>query len=280
MKKNTGLGRGLDALLGDYSAAPKNGVMELDIRLIDTNPDQPRKDFDETRLRELASSIAQHGIVQPIVARQNGSRYTIVTGERRYRAARIAGLGTVPVVVRDFDDRQVMEVSLIENIQREDLNPIEEAAAIAFLMEQHDLTQEEVSARLSKSRPAIANSLRLLNLPDPVKEYVKDGSLSAGHARALAGLNDVGQQVEMARHAVQTRCSVRALEKLVKDAHKPKSETMRKPMLPGVLYDVEERMRERLGTKVKISGTEDKGKIVIEYFSREDLEQIYDLIGK
>ena len=164
MKK--GLGRGLDALLGDYTAAPPEGVRQTDVYLIDTNADQPRKTFDEEKLRELADSIARHGMVQPIIVRQNGERFVIVAGERRFRAARMAGLTQVPVIVKALDDAEVMEVALIENLQRENLNPIEEAAAIRFLMEQHDLTQEEVAKRLAKSRPAIANSLRLLNLDE------------------------------------------------------------------------------------------------------------------
>lgn len=160
-----GLGKGLDALLGDYQQPPEESVKEIDVNLIDTNSSQPRKSFDKEKLDELANSIKNHGIVQPIVVRRTGERYTIVAGERRYRAARIAGLNKVPVVVKDMDDYQVMEVALIENIQREDLNPIEEATAIRFLMVQNDLTQEEVAERLAKSRPSIANTLRLLNLP-------------------------------------------------------------------------------------------------------------------
>ena len=183
MKK--GLGRGLDALLGDYTAAPPEGVRQTDVYLIDTNADQPRKTFDEEKLKELADSIARHGMVQPIIVRQNGERFVIVAGERRFRAARLAGLTQVPVIVKALDDAEVMEVALIENLQRENLNPIEEAAAIRFLMEQHDLTQEEVAKRLAKSRPAIANSLRLLNLDDGVQDYVREGKLSAGAARVL-----------------------------------------------------------------------------------------------
>ena len=154
MKK---LGRGLDALLGDFTATPPEGVVQADIYMIDTNADQPRKTFDEDRLNELAESLKRHGMVQPIIVHQNGDRYTIVAGERRFRAARLAGFQTVPVIVKQFDDAEIQEIALVENLQRESLNPIEEAAAIRFLMQQHDLTQEEVSSRLSKSRPAIAN---------------------------------------------------------------------------------------------------------------------------
>jgi len=282
MKKNSGLGRGLDALLGDFGeAALSQGVHEVEIGLLDPNPDQPRKDFDEERLAELADSIRRHGVVQPLVVRRKGGRYTIVTGERRFRAANIAGLKTIPVVVRDFDDRAVMEVALIENIQREDLNPVEEAMAIRFLMDQHDLTQEEVSDRLSRSRPAIANSLRLLNLTPPVRELVRDGTLSAGHGRALAGVSNAKLQQSLAEKAAKSHCSVRALEQMVKQASAPNKAPAKKLQgLPPELYDVEDRIRQRLGTKVKLSGSEARGKIVIEYYSKETLEHIYEAMGE
>ncbi len=284
MKKPTGLGRGLDALLGDFDATARPdaaGVRELDISKLYPNPDQPRKEFDKERLEELAGSLKRHGMVQPIVARKNGDRYMIVTGERRYRAAKLAGLEKVPVVVRDFGTDEILEIALIENIQRENLNPIEEAAAISFLMQQHDLTQEEVSERLSKSRPAVANALRLLNLPEPVKKLVRSGALSAGHGRALAVLEDAAVQERLARQAAESRCSVRAMEQMVKVAageeareKKPRKE---KPV-DADLYDAEERMRERLGTKVKITGGKKRGKIVIEYFSADALQDIYEAI--
>ena len=201
MKK--GLGRGLDALLEPY-AGPEadrdaaNRVLEISVRDIDTNRAQPRKSFDEAALRELADSIRVHGVVQPLLVRPNGSRYTIVAGERRFRAARLAGLETVPVLAAEYDEAQMQEVALIENLQREDLNPVEEAAAIRFLMQQHDLTQEEVSERLGKSRPAIANALRLLNLDRNVLELVRTGALSAGHGRALAAVTDAATQKRLA----------------------------------------------------------------------------------
>ena len=200
-----GLGRGLDALLDPYSAQLEEpektglGVLTVNVRDIDTNALQPRKQFEETSLNELAESIRVHGIVQPLIVKQKGSRYMIIAGERRFRAARLAGLSEVPVLVTDYDEAQIHEVSLIENIQRENLNPIEEAAAIRFLMKQHDMTQEEVSARLGKSRPAIANSIRLLQLPEPVIELLKSGALSAGHGRALAGLTDTAQIEKLAQ---------------------------------------------------------------------------------
>jgi len=284
LKKTTGLGRGLDALLGDFDAQARpeaEGVRELPIARLYPNPDQPRKAFDADRLAELAGSLRQHGMVQPIVARRTGDRYMIVTGERRYRAAQLAGMENVPVVVREIGTEQVMELALIENIQREDLNPIEEAAAISFLMEQHDLTQEEVAERLSKSRPAVANALRLLNLPEPVKKLVRTGALSAGHGRALAVLEDAALQERLARQAAENRCSVRAMEQMVKAAQgeetrekKPRKEKSVDPDL----FDVESRMRERLGTKVRITGGKNRGRITIDYFSPDALQEIYEAI--
>ena len=277
MKK--GLGRGLDALLGDYTQPTPEGVQELDIHLIDTNAGQPRKDFDQEKLQELADSIRQHGVVQPILLRQNGERYVIVAGERRFRAARLAGLEKVPAIVKDLDEAQVMEVALIENLQREDLNPIEEAAAIRFLMQQHDLTQEEVSRRLSKSRPAIANSLRLLTLPEPVQAYLRNGKLQAGHARALAGLQDPEAQAVLADKIVGEGLSVRAAESLAREqGQKPPRQKKEPPATDPDLAAAEASLREWLGTKVSIQGSSQRGRIVIEYYNAELLQGIYDLL--
>lgn len=277
MKK--GLGRGLDALLGDYTQPTPEGVQELDIRRIDTNAGQPRKDFDQEKLQELADSIRQHGVVQPILLRQNGERYVIVAGERRFRAARLAGLEKVPAIVKDLDEAQVMEVALIENLQREDLNPIEEAAAIRFLMQQHDLTQEEVSKRLSKSRPAIANSLRLLTLPEPVQAYLRNGKLQAGHARALAGLQDPEAQAVLADKIVGEGLSVRAAESLAREqGQKPPRQKKEPPATDPDLAAAEASLREWLGTKVSIQGSSQRGRIVIEYYNAELLQGIYDLL--
>ena len=277
MKK--GLGRGLDALLGDYTQPTPEGVQELDIHLIDTNAGQPRKDFDQEKLQELADSIRQHGVVQPILLRQNGERYVIVAGERRFRAARLAGLEKVPAIVKDLDEAQVMEVALIENLQREDLNPIEEAAAIRFLMQQHDLTQEEVSKRLSKSRPAIANSLRLLTLPEPVQAYLRNGKLQAGHARALAGLQDPEAQAVLADKIAGEGLSVRAAESLAREqGQKPPRQKKEPPATDPDLAAAEASLREWLGTKVSIQGSSQRGRIVIEYYNAELLQGIYDLL--
>lgn len=277
MKK--GLGRGLDALLGDYTQPTPEGVQELDIHLIDTNAGQPRKDFDQEKLQELADSIRQHGVVQPILLRQKGERYVIVAGERRFRAARLAGLEKVPAIVKDLDEAQVMEVALIENLQREDLNPIEEAAAIRFLMQQHDLTQEEVSKRLSKSRPAIANSLRLLTLPEPVQAFLRNGKLQAGHARALAGLQDPEAQAVLADKIVGEGLSVRAAESLAREqGQKPPRQKKEPPATDPDLAAAEASLREWLGTKVSIQGSSQRGRIVIEYYNAELLQGIYDLL--
>ena len=285
MKK--GLGRGLDALLGDYTAAPPEGVRQTDVYLIDTNADQPRKTFDEEKLKELADSIARHGMVQPIIVRQNGERFVIVAGERRFRAARLAGLTQVPVIVKALDDAEVMEVAPIENLQRENLNPIEEAAAIRFLMEQHDLTQEEVAKRLAKSRPAIANSLRLLNLDDGVQDYVREGKLSAGAARALVAVKDARKQRTLAQEASLRGLSVREVERRAHAANneeeirrmkaEQKAEATR-GCSSNDLYAAQEQLRERLGTRVAINGTEEQGKLGIEYYSKDILEGLYELL--
>lgn len=279
-KKLTGLGRGLDALLDDLDVQePENGgVLTVSLYDIDTNPDQPRKTFDPEKLKELASSLKRHGVVQPLLVRKNGLRYTIVAGERRYRAARLAGLKTVPVVLTEANDDTLMEISLVENIQREDLNPIEEAAALKLLMQHHDLTQEEVSERVGKSRPAIANALRLLTLSKPVQAMVKDGTLSAGHGKMLAGVADAKLQKELAEKCVQNDWSVRRLEDELRFAameKKPKTEALE----PSVEFKAAlHRLRSELGTKVAVQGDEQKGKLIIHYYSKDDLDRIYRTI--
>lgn len=285
-----GLGRGLDALLDPYSISTEESasagasVLTVNVREIDTNAQQPRKQFDENSLNELAESIRVHGIVQPLIVKKRNNRYFIIAGERRFRAARIAGLTEVPVLVADYDEAQIHEVSLIENIQRENLNPIEEAAAIRFLMKQYDMTQEEVSTRLGKSRPAIANALRLLQLPESVIELLKSGALSAGHGRALAGLADPLQIEQLAQECVKNEYSVRTLEEKLKQLSEKKKNTekktkMEKPVLSAELAHLEESFREALGTKVSLAGSGVRGKITIEYFSREDLERVYEKLG-
>jgi len=277
-----GLGKGLDALLGDFSEPQATGLQEIDIYLIDTNEGQPRKTFDKEKLNELAESIKLHGVVQPIVVRKIGERYSIIAGERRYRAARIAGLATVPVVIRDMGEMQAREVALIENIQRENLNPIEEAAAIKTLMDLHDLTQEEVSRRISKSRPAVSNAVRLLSLPEEVQDMLKEGQIQAGHARAILAIPDALNRTIVARRIAQSGASVREAEKIVKAELNPKME----PVTPRAekrtpdpdLRAAEDALRERLGTKVSIQGSAAKGKLVIEYYTKDQLSGLYDLL--
>ncbi|MDO5110794.1 MAG: ParB/RepB/Spo0J family partition protein [Clostridia bacterium] len=279
MKK--GLGKGLDALLGEFSENAASGIQEVDIYLIDTNAEQPRKTFDEDKLKELASSIERHGILQPIVVRQNGERYTIVMGERRYRAARLNGMATVPVIVRTLEDAQAMEAALVENLQREDLNPVEEAAGIKYLMEQQDLTQEEAAERLGKSRPAIANSLRLLTLSEPVLDLLREGRLQAGHARALITVREPARQNELAERIVKNGLTVRDAEAMTKEKERerPAKKAKAEPLRDSDLVSAEETLRNRLGTKVLIQGDAARGRIIIEYYSKQELQNLYDAIA-
>ena len=276
-----GLGKGLDALLGGSGYDESKVVNTLSIYLIDTNAEQPRKAFDESKLRELADSIEQHGVVQPIIVRKQGERYRIIAGERRFRAARMAGLNEVPVIVRDLSEQEVLEVSLIENLQRENLNAIEEAQAIRALMDEHDLTQDEVAKRLGKSRPAIANSVRLLTLPEELRQYVVDGRLQAGHCRVLASIPDEDLMRMTAKQAADYEWSVRETEQRVAALLETKQLTKRQPKRSKLSADVkhaQDRLRERLGTKVSVKGDDDRGKIVIEYFSKDELSGIFDII--
>lgn len=279
MATKKGLGRGLDALLDelDFEEGQPGTVEQVSLYDIDTNPNQPRKTFDEEKLNELAASLKRHGVVQPLIVRRNGLRYTIIAGERRFRAARIAGLSTVPVLISDMDENAIMEVALVENIQRENLNPIEEAAAIRLLMEQHDLTQEEVSARIGKSRPAIANALRLLALDKTVAELIKEGKLSAGHGKMLAGVGDPAQQRTLAEKAVEKDWSVRRLEDEMRFASwekKPKPKQEFSPEFRAAIKNI----RNKLKTKVTVEGTEEKGKLILSYYNADDLETIYRAI--
>ena len=280
-----GLGRGLDALLDPYIEENKesssSGIMEVDINSIDTNKEQPRKNFDEDSLNELAASIRVHGIVQPLLVKEKNGRYSIVAGERRYRAARIAKLKTVPVIPVDYDEAKMQEVALIENIQREDLNPIEEAAAIKFLMVQHDLTQEEISDQIGKSRPAVANSLRLLQLPETVTKLLENGSISAGHGRAIAGVTGKELQEKLAEETVRLGYSVRALESRIQNmsGKKPAKKSSKKSELSADMRELEKQFMRKTGSKLSISGNEKKGKIVIEYNSKDELQNIYDLFN-
>lgn len=276
-----GLGKGLESLFTDFEQQENDVVRSIPIGLIDNNPGQPRKVFNEERLEELAQSISQHGIVQPLIVKKNGERYTIIAGERRFRAARLAGIEEVPAIVRDMDGREVMEVALIENIQRENLNPMEEAAAIRFLMEEHDLTQEEVAKRLSKSRPAIANSVRLLQLPESVQDKLREGRIQPGHARVLAAITDEELLEKTAEKCAENGWSVRETEEQVKKAM-TLAELHKRPrkrrVLSNDLAEARSRLRERLGTRVEIQGDGKKGKIIIEYFTEDGLQSVYETI--
>ena len=281
-KKSHGLGRGLDALLPEADESLSGGVQEIAIGDIDPNPDQPRRVFQEESIAQLAQSIREQGVLQPIlVTPEDGGRYRIVAGERRWRASRAAGLDVVPCLVRDLDVIQQMEIALVENLQREDLNPIEAARGIRSLMQQCGYTQEAVANRLSKSRPAVANLLRLLTLPEEVMALVEKGALSAGHARVLAGMEDDAAKLALARETVDRGYSVRQLEAL---AASRKPETKRpapaRHALPTELRELESRVRETLGVRATLSGTAKKGKIVLQYYSQEELEHLSDLLSR
>jgi len=282
-KKTRGLARGLDALLPEMDAAAPGAGQEIAIGDIDPNPDQPRRVFSEESIAQLASSIRDQGVLQPIlVTPVDGGRYRIVAGERRWRAAREAGLNAVPCIVRDLDVVQQMEIALIENLQREDLNPIEVAQGIQSLMKQCGYTQETVAQRLSKSRPAVANLLRLLTLPENVIAMVRQGTLSAGHARVLAGLDDDDMKQTLANRTIAEGWSVRQLETaaaLLKQgaAKLPKAEKKAKP-LPVELTELETLCREAFGMRATLTGTAKKGKIVLQYYSQDELERLNELL--
>ena len=282
-KKTRGLARGLDALLPEMDTIAPGAGQEIAIGDIDPNPDQPRHTFAEEAIAQLAQSIRDQGVLQPIlVTPMKGGRYRIVAGERRWRAAREAGLHSVPCVVRELDIPTQMEIALIENIQREDLNPIEVAQGIQSLMKQCGYTQETVAQRLSKSRPAVANLLRLLTLPEDVIDMVRQGTLSAGHARVLAGLDSAEMQQTLADRTVAEGWSVRQLETaaalLKQDSAKlPKPEKKLK-VLPVELTELETLCRETFGMRATLSGTAKKGKIVLQYYSQDELERLNELL--
>ncbi|MBC5648412.1 ParB/RepB/Spo0J family partition protein [Christensenella tenuis] len=281
-----GLGKGLGALMADAQAgaAEKEGVNEIDIFLLDNDTNQPRKKFDEAKLKELAQSIKVHGIMQPIIVYKNEGRYTIIAGERRFRAARMAGLSKVPVIVKQLEKREILELSLIENIQREDLNPLEQAAALQQLMTDYSLTQDEVSKRVGKSRSAIANLLRLLALPEPVKKLVTGGKLSAGHARCLLPLEDSKKIGEAANYIVEGDLSVREAEAMVKEWLKPAAPVKKvqktKKAVPVELAEAQDELSRALATKVQIKGSLAKGRISIEYYTAQQLEELYEFLKK
>ncbi|NLD58685.1 MAG: ParB/RepB/Spo0J family partition protein [Clostridiales bacterium] len=278
-KVRSGLGRGLGALLGEAAEAPespaRDEVKNLKLTDIDPNRGQPRERFDEGALRELAESIKSVGVLQPILVRQTGDRYEIIAGERRYRASRLAGLNEIPAIVRDWDDQRRLEAALVENLQRDDLNPVEEATGVRKLMEAAGLTQERVAERLGKSRPAVANLLRLLTLPEDVQKMLVDGRLSAGHARALVTV-DPSRQMQLANLTVQQNWSVRQLERICAQPVKPAPQP--KPRPNRQLNELEDMARELFGTRAKIEGDFNRGKLTISYYSAEDLQRIWDAL--
>lgn len=263
---------------GDHTS----GTLEIRISEIIPNKDQPRIEFDEAALDELTESIRQFGVIQPLLVQKKGKYYEIIAGERRWRAARKARLTTVPAVVRDYSEKETVEISLIENIQRQDLNSIEEAKAYRRLLDEFGMTQDEVAKRVSKSRTAVTNSVRLLNLEEHVQKMVVDGELSAGHARALLGLEESELQRKAAEEVVRGELSVRETELLVRELLKPKKEKREKKVneqLEAVYHEMENRLTEQIGTKVRIvHGRGKRGKIEIEYYSQDDLNRIIDLI--
>ncbi|MBO5285893.1 MAG: ParB/RepB/Spo0J family partition protein [Clostridia bacterium] len=290
--KKKGLGRGLAAifseaeedygknLLFDEGDEISSSVTEVAIGSVYANPNQPRKVFDETALNELASSISKHGVIMPIIVNKNQDGYMIIAGERRWRASRIAGLKNVPVIVKNYNERQIKEISLIENLQREDLNPIESATAMKSLMEDYGLTQEELADRIGKSRPAIANTLRLLNLSPEVIKLVANNDLSAGHARAIITMPE-NDQVKLAKEIIKTGMSVRDVENKVKDFFTPPEEKVKQRPKIEQSADLKEfinRMQRILGTKVNAIGNDNKGRIYIDYYMREDLDRISDIL--
>ena len=285
-KKNSGLGRGLDAIflnnsLENTTQNTENKITELSISMIDPKSDQPRKTFDKDSLEELARSIEENGLLQPILVREYGNgRYQIIAGERRFRASKIAGLSEIPAIILDRDDRKVAEISLIENIQRQDLNPIEEAMAFKALANDYGLTQEELSERVGKSRSAIANSTRLLDLPAPVLEMVASGELSAGHGRTLLGVKNSDNLILLAKRTVEFDLSVRQLEEEVKRINKPRKPEPEEEEVPLVDYfkEMAVRVQSHLGRRVEINGKGRKKSITLYYEDNEDLDELLETI--
>ena len=302
-KPARGLGKGLDSLIPDAvgeakksreaqaqdSSAKKTDVAPtggpetmVKITRVEPNREQPRKNFDEDALQELADSIKQFGLLQPILVQDRKDYYEIIAGERRWRAAKIAGLKEVPVIIRNYTEQEIVEISLIENIQREDLNPIEEAQAYKRLLDEFHLKQDEVAERVSKSRVAVTNSVRLLKLSDEVQRMVIDEMITTGHARALLAIENAEEQYALAQRIFDEKLSVRDVEKLVKNLHKPaKPKKMDDKALQAIYQNIEEKLKTRLGTKVAVSGKGDgTGKIEIEFYNHDDLDRIVDMLGE
>ncbi len=289
--KNRGLGKGLEALFNSSEIDTKEisiekteeseqkGISFIDINEIKPNQNQPRKVFDEEKLGELADSIKEHGLIQPVILRKAEKGYEIVAGERRWRACRKAGLKEIPCIIREFTDEQNMLIAIIENMQREDLNPIEEAEGLNQMITSFGMTQEQVSKSVGKSRPYITNALRLLKLPTEIREMLSMDQLSAGHARAIAGISDTEKQIRIAEYAVKEGLSVREIEKLIKEESAPKKKASRKKAEKSAdVIKVEDDLKQIMGTKVSLSQSGRKGKIEIEYYSRDELERLIEML--
>ena len=299
MALKRGLGKGLDSLIPtnvmmesevkhatvSTASSPeeeKDGTLMVKLSKVEPNREQPRKNFDEDSLQELAESLKQFGMLQPILVQNRGDYYEIIAGERRWRAAKIAGLKEVPVIVRELTDQEIVEISLIENIQREDLNPIEEAQAYKRLLTEFHLKQDEVAERVSKSRTAVTNSMRLLKLCDEVQKMVVDDMISTGHARALLAVENPEEQYNLAQRIFDEKLSVRDVEKLVKNLHKPAKPKKTDDKTMQVIYqDIEEKLKQKLGRKVTVTSRgEGSGKIEIEFYNHEDLDRLLDVLNK
>ncbi len=297
-KQSRGLGKGLDVLIkpstknetesqagesvNQKTEKKEDGIL-VKLTMVEPNRKQPRKDFNEDSLQELADSIRQVGLIQPILVQDRKDHYEIVAGERRWRAAKIAGLKEIPVIIRNYTEQEIMEISLIENIQREDLNPIEEAQAYKRLLTEFNLKQDEVAERVSKSRTAVTNCIRLLKLDDRVQQMVIEDMLSTGHARALLSVENPEEQYGLAQKIFDERLNVRDVEKLVKNLHKPQKEKKEtgSSTMQAIYQDIEDKLKQKLSTKVVITSKgEGSGKIEIEFYNHEDLDRLLDMIGK
>lgn len=294
--KKKGLGKGLDSLIPDNRSSKasekpekkepshveemKTGEQMMKINMVEPNREQPRRNFEEDALLELADSIKQFGVLQPLIVRKRNDYYEIIAGERRWRAAKIAGIKEIPVIIKDYNEQEVVEIALIENIQRENLNPIEEAMAFKKLLEEYHLKQDEVAERVSKSRTAVTNSMRLLKLNEKVQQMIIDDMISTGHARALLAIDDLEQQYILANKIFDEKLSVRETEKLIKELKNPKKAKEKKKVENSFIYtDLEDKMKEVFGTKVHVAVKgKGKGKIEIEYYSDDELERMFDMI--
>jgi ParB family chromosome partitioning protein len=278
LNKKFGLGKGLGALIPEEEADEKNSVNLIPINMIKPNEKQPRKNFDVEKIEQLAESIREHGIVQPVVLKREEEVYIIIAGERRWRAAKAAGVKEIPAVIMDITDKEILEISLIENIQREDLNPIEEAVAYKRLIDEFSLTQEELSKRVGKSRTAVTNCLRLMNLDSRVQEYLIEGILSEGHGRALLAVSNKDSQYNLAKTIIDEGLNVRDIEKLIKGLNNVKEKEVKENKENIFYLDIKDKLQEYFGTKVQLISKKNKGKIEIEYYSEDDLQRILDIL--